>query len=256
MKRIIVIVAVIAACIMSDASVAFSQNRTGVVTSSSMIVTRTKIKKEKDPVPIKWQNNIDATVTQYTQLSYTGGWRFGNFLFLGFGAGIQINYKTMPWDENGLLSIKDFNIDDLTMEGHYTPDDFDGYYSAGRIAVPVYLNIKFRFMKTKVAPYLSAAAGVLAHRGYHYEIREDLDIYDPNYGYYRYDENLFEKYGVEGSLFAEIMIGVDFRLKNGSDISIGLGPIWKGAGSGVDMNSYHIRPSEVAIGGFKLGYSF
>lgn len=256
MKRIIVIVAVIAACIMSDASVAFSQNRTGVVTSSSMIVTRTKIKKEKDPIPIKWQNNIDATVSpQYTQLSYTGGWRFGNFLFLGFGTGIQINYKTLPWDENGILSIKDFNRDDLTMEGHYTPDDFDGYYNAGRIAVPVYLNMKFRFMKTKVAPYLSAAAGVLAHRSYRYELRQDLDLYDPNYGYYSYDENLFEKYGVEGSLFAEIMIGVDFRLKNGSDISIGLGPIWIGERSGANINSYHID-TNASIGGYKLGYSF
>lgn len=250
MKRIFIFTIVAAAFLLSDVTAAFAQS--GVVTSSSMIVTRTKIKKERKPIEIRWQNSIDVTVSDYGQISYTGGWRFGNFLYLGFGAGVQVHYKVMPWDGDELV-IKNF-ADHESVEGHHTPEDYGDDYGLiypSRISAPVYLHMKFRFLKTKVSPYLAVSGGMLFQGDYEYDERGK--DYDSDYG--SYTSYAFTKAGIEAVFYAEAMVGIDLRLKNESNLYLGLGPIWAGKGP-VEIHSYGVGIDPLAIGGFKLGYSF
>lgn len=251
MKRIFIFTIVAAAFLLSDVTAAFAQS--GVVTSSSMIVTRTKIKKERKPIEIRWQNSIDVTVSNYSdygQISYTGGWRFGNFLYLGFGAGVQVHYKVMPWDGDDELVIKNF-ADHESVEGHHTLEDYDGLICPSRISAPVYLHMKFRFLKTKVSPYLAVSGGMLFQGDYEYDERGK--DYDSDYG--SYTSYAFTKAGIETVYYAEAMVGIDLRLKNESNLYLGLGPIWAGKGP-VEIYSYGADIDPLAIGGFKLGYSF
>ena len=185
-----------------------------------MVVTRTKI---KNPIKIRWQNNIDVTVSEHYQLSYTGGWRFGNFFYFGFGTGVQYYTNVIPWDENGR-----FEIADISEEMEYIN------YAPSKIAVPIYAQLRFRFLKTRVSPYLSATGGLVlqtfcAHEG-----------------------GSYYKDGIEGLYYADVFVGIDVRLKNDSSISLGLGPIFTGQEENYLSSEGYTR----ATGGFKLGYSF
>lgn len=221
MKRIILIILI---CILSGSFATHAQNRGGTVTASSMVVTRTKI---KNPIKIRWQNNIDVTVSEHYQLSYTGGWRFGNFFYFGFGTGVQYYTNVIPWDENGSFEIAD--ISEEMKDINYAPS---------KIAVPIYAQLRFRFLKTRVSPYLSATGGLVfqtfcAHEG-------------------DYKTGSYYKDGIEGLYYADVFVGIDVRLKNDSSISLGLGPIF----TGQDENYLSSEGFTRAIGGFKLGYSF
>lgn len=248
MKRIIVVAALVVACIFSDSFTAFSQNKSGVVTASSMIVTRTKIKKEKDPIKISWQNNIEANVTEYYELTYTGGWRFGNFLFLGFGTGLQVYPNVVYLDEPILDFGYGADVPDKVGD-RFTKDYFKGNPSPSRIAVPLYANMKFRFTKGRVAPYLSVSGGLLFKGASYTEKRHD---YDYEFGYGDYDEYRIYSDGVTGEYYCKAFVGVDVRLKNETSISLGLGPIWNGH----DSDVFDTYLTSTAIGGFTLSVSF
>lgn len=240
MKKLLIIVVITVVGIFSDGFTAYSQ------TASSMVVTRTRVKKAKDPIKIKWQNNIDATISQYYAVTYTGGWRFGNFMFLGFGTGVQVHHNAIPWDENGTFIIKGKDKQEIRdmIQGY-------DYYNSSRLSVPVYAQVRFRFMRTKVAPYLAASGGAMFN-GYCYHDSSQRD-YDSESGYY-YNESIYKKDGAEVLYFGEVLIGVDFKLKNNSSISLGLGPFWTGQR---ENYLYEEEDGEGrAIGGFKLGYSF
>lgn len=247
MKRILIIAAFAVATLLCDTYVAHCQTKGGVVSASSVVVTRTKVKKVKEPIKIKWQNNIDATITQHYAVTYTGGWRFGNFMFLGFGTGVQVHPKVLPWDENGMFVLKGEDKQDIRdMKANYDS------YNPSRISVPIHAQVRFRFMKTKVAPYLAASGGLLINGDSYGDDVMNRD-YDSEIGYYWY-ENHYKKNGLKGTYYGEVLIGVDFRLKNSSSISFGLGPMW----TGQKENYLYGYDSEegMAIGGFKLGYSF
>lgn len=259
MRRVLIFVAVALGCFLADATEAYSQRR-GTVTSSYTEITRTRVVKERKKIPIRWQHTVDLTYSQFIGATYTGGWRFGNFLYLGFGTGVQVNYmRVMPWDENGQYVISDFRGDyaDQKIEGYNTFEDVDGTYQAGRVQVPVYVHVKFRFLKKKVSPYLSASGGFNVYRSLGYE--KGSEEYDPDYGYYT--AYTVSKGGIHAGGYAEAMIGVDFRLRNDSNITFGLGPIWQGIADGYDRNIYFYddyvnTDNDDALVGFKLGYSF
>lgn len=240
MKRLFIIAAIAAISFLSDSFAVLAQSRTGVVTASSMVVTRTKV---RNPIKVQWQDKFEFTYTQHYQVSYTGGWRFGNFLFLGFGAGVQVYPDVIPWDENGTYSIKfpkNENPNDVL--------DDSKYYSTSKIAVPVYAQIRFRFMKTAVSPYLSGSGGLLIQNNFLFTETTD---YDPELGEYRlYSYNTND---INGCYYAEVFFGADVRLKNGACVALGLGPIW----TGQDMEYLNPKSNDTrAIGGFKLELSF
>lgn len=229
MKRLIIIVAIAASCFFSDAYSALAQSRTGVVTASSMVVTRTKI---KSPTKIRWQDNIYATttLTQHHEIAYSGGWRFGNFLFMGFGAGVQMYPNVLPWDENSVIDMNNKG-EDLKLDG-------DKYYSPSKIAVPVFAQIKFRFLKTRISPYLYGKGGLLcqgmvAHEG-------------------DYRTGKYYKDGIDVVYYATFSFGLDIKLNDESSISLGLGPILTG------QEENYLDPSEDTriTTGINLEFSF
>lgn len=183
MKRIIVISLL---CILSGSFATYAQNRGGTVTASSMVVTRTKL-----PSNIRWQNSIEATVSDFYSLSYVGGWRFSNSLFFGFGTGLQIFPNLLHWDRYENLDMEELQ-----------KLDKDKYYSPSRIALPIYAHVKLRFLKTKVSPYLAASGGLIVGSS--------------------------GSKDVTGVYYADCFVGVDFKLNNKSSIALGLGPIWNG----------------------------
>lgn len=256
MKRILIITAVALGCIFMDAFTAHSQTRRGVVTASSTVITRTRIQKEKNPVKIKWQHNIDATVSDFYSATYTGGWRFGNFLFLGFGTGIQVYPRVIPWsdDKTFILTNIDKSHDPEHLKDYNSIDDFmgEGYHNPSRIAVPLYAQMKLRFLKSRVAPYLTASGGLLIQGGCYSD--SSTSDWDPYYGTYTYKK--FYNDGVAPTGYAEIIVGIDIRLKNESNISLGLGPIWTGQQDGYLTTISDHDLYNRAIGCFKLGYSF
>lgn len=232
MKRaVIILIATIAANVfLSDVFVAHAQNRGGTVTASSMIVTRTKIKKPKEPVKIRWQNNIDVATTghDHHQLSYTGGWRFGNFFYFGFGTGVQYYPNVLPWDENGKLDM-------TTLSEDMKEELENSYYNPSQIAVPVYAQVKFRFLKGRISPFLSASGGLI------FQGWASMEEYD----------KIYCKDGVEGLPFFDAVVGVDFKLKNDSIISFGIGPVLTGQNA-----RYPKAEEDRSTGCFKLGFSF
>ena len=263
MRRIITIIVIAFAWILSDAFVAHSQSRRGIVTASSMTVTRTKT-RVKDPVKIKWQHNIDATVspTEHYQLTYTGGWRFGNFLFLGFGTGVQVYPNVLPWGESeaykaefSVIRNSSYDSDSPNFpDGYYTYEYFYGkYHNPSRIAVPLYLHTKFRFMKTRVAPFLSASGGFMFTG--HVDSEGNRSGDDSYYGSFRYDT--YYKNGADVVYYADIMFGIDIRFRNESSLTLGLGPIFTGQDDDYpSVYSSEYEDETRAVGGFRLGYSF
>lgn len=225
MKRILIITAVALGCIFLDAFTAHSQTRRGVVTASSTVITRTRIQKEKKPVKTKWQNNIDATVTQHYDISYTGGWRMGNLFFIGFGTGVHVHPNLIPYDRDALA------------EAVIDAKDNHTYYSPGRISVPLYAQMRFYFSKRKVAPYLAVSGGLL--------FQSAVDLNGNDYG-----EDYDGRY-VEGTGYGDVFFGADFRLKNSSSIALSVGIMF------YDKTDY-LAPnySDIALAGVRLGYSF
>lgn len=232
MKRtvIMLIVTIATNIFLSDAFVAHAQNRGGTVTASSMIVTRTKIKKPKEPIKIRWQNNIDVATTgrDHHQLSYTGGWRFGNFFYFGFGTGVQYYPNVLPWDEDGIL---DMGILSEDMKEELK----NSYYNPSQTAVPVYAQVKFRFFKGRISPFLSASGGLLFQNMVSNGEKNDT----------------YQKDGTEGLTFFDAVVGIDFKLKNDSIISFGLGPVLTGQNA-----RYPKAEEDRSTGCFKFGYSF
>lgn len=259
MKHFFIIFTIVAA-LFADTFTASSQSRRGAMTSSTTVINRTRIHKKMD---IKWQHNIDATISNYYQLTYTGGWRFGNFFFLGFGTGILVYPNVLPWGESqvakGEFSVisnsYSYNYGTDVPEGYYTYDDLhDKYHNPSRIAVPLYLHTKFRFMRTKVAPFLSASGGLMFN-GY-LSCDDNQRGYDPSYGDFKYDR--YYKNGADVVYYADIMLGIDIRFRNKSSLTIGVGPIFTGQDNYYPSVSY-LKGEERekrAVGGLRLGYSF
>ena len=175
----------------SDAFVAYAQNRGGVVSASSMVVTRTRIKKQRD---IRWQNNVDIGVMGHRlDVMYSGGCRFGNLLYLGLSTGLQAYKNMVP------------SVVDDTKTFLQNAKETKTYYYPSRLAVPIMAQAKFYFIKKTVSPYLSVSPGLL------YQSTIDFDT---KYNGYTID-NEFITYG-------EISFGADFKLKNNKSVSLGL----------------------------------
>ena len=248
MKRIITIACIAFCLLLSGAFTAHAQSRGGVVTASSMVVTRTKVKK---PSNIKWQNNVDLLVSEHYQLSYTGGWRFGNFMFLGFGAGVQYYQKALPKHYSEAIRINKVNLENFTKpegERFYTQEDFsDGYYNPSKIAVPIYGQAKFRFTKGRFAPFIGASYGILITRGCDY-----LGTVRTSTNGVNHDADDYEL-PVKCVSYLEGMFGLDVRVNDKSSISLSFGPICTGQKEEPLSKRENI---ERVTGGFRLGYSF
>jgi hypothetical protein len=210
MKRIILI----AVAILLSFSVAEAQQderySQGVFTQTTT-VTRTKIERPKRKMPERpkydakrgfqqqasfgwWWADNDFQDKNYSALrfSYIGGMRFNDYFFAGVGAGLDIGVsntykpKVMAWkyDESYQVMYDGSFENDMPMQS---------------IAIPLFVNLKGYFTKTRVAPYLSFSAGARLSTG------KKLMVYDA-YGNY---ENQI-RYGAFKP-FIEVAAGINYR---------------------------------------------
>ena len=154
---------------------------------------------------------------------YSGGCRFGNFLFLGLSTGLQAYKDMVP------VVVDDF--DAFIQNSKETKT----YYYPSQLAVPVMAQAKFHFIKKTVSPYLSVSPGML------YQSTMDIDTKYNDYS----TDNEFIIYG-------EVSFGADFKLKNNKSVSLGIYfPICDPDEMGGIGYSY-----VAGNGGYKLTYSF
>ena len=127
------------------------------------------------------------------RFSYIGGRRFNDYFFAGVGAGLDIgvsntNKPTAKADQWGYYEVTAgawyYDWTNLPMQS---------------IAIPLFVNFKGYFTKTKVAPYLSFSAGARLSTS------KKLEIYNESGNY---DRTL--RYGAFKPFF-EVAAGVNYR---------------------------------------------
>lgn len=122
-----------------------------LIQSSSLIVT----KKTIEPVKRGYQSDIRLSLLCFgepdqttTEITYAGGYRFGNALFLGAGVGVNYNAWSGQY------------VDPKSNHG-------DGGYSSAydipsaEITVPVFAQVRVYFLKKRVSPFIDATGGAM-----------------------------------------------------------------------------------------------
>lgn len=187
MKRLILIAVAILLSFSAAEAQQDERYSQGVFTQTTT-VTRTKIERPKREKPERpkydakrgfqqqasfgwWRARITTFSTKpYSALrfSYIGGRRFNNYFFAGIGAGLDI----------GMSNTYKANAHERG-RGDSTVG-YDGYVGLPMqsVAIPLFVNLKGYFTKTRVAPYLSFSAGARLSTG------KKLKIYDV-YGNYK-----------------------------------------------------------------------
>lgn len=141
-----------------------------------------------------WTDSYRSSNYSALRFSYIGGRRFNDYFFAGVGAGLDIGvsntYKPTA---------------KVDRWGDYGVEDADGWYDdrtdlpMQSIAIPLFVNFKGYFTKTKVAPYLSFSAGARLSTGKKLEIYNEYDNYDGK-----------QRYGAFKPFF-EVAAGVNYR---------------------------------------------
>ena len=134
-----------------------------------------------------WTNSYPGRNYSALRFSYIGGRRFNDYFFAGVGAGLDIGvsntYKPIV-KYNGLYVVKYRDWVDLPMQS---------------IAIPLFVNFKGYFTKTKVAPYISFSAGARLSTGKKLKIYNESGNYDGK-----------QRYGAFKPFF-EVAAGVNYR---------------------------------------------
>ncbi len=181
-----------------------------------------------------WTDSYNA----YSALrfSYIGGKRFNDYFFAGVGAGLDIGvsntYKpTAQADQWGHYKVE-------TAEGWYREDHDLPMQS---IAIPLFVNLKGYFTKTKVAPYISFSAGARLSTS------KKLEIYDK----YGNDEGK-QRYGAFKPFF-EVAAGVNYRKSADRNYTFQFGYYthnikYFDGWDGYDLNNYWSHGFSMSIG--------
>ena len=143
-----------------------------------------------------WSESWSAHSYSALRFSYIGGRRFNDYFFAGVGAGLDIGVSN---------TYKPTAKENATYFGYYGVEDADGWYDHSTdlpmqsIAIPLFVNFKGYFTKTKAAPYLSFSAGARLSTG------KKLEIYNEFGGY-----GGKQRYGAFKPFF-EVAAGVNYR---------------------------------------------
>lgn len=146
-----------------------------------------------------WQNMValgiggsdEATVAPSISVEYIGGKRFNNTLFIGFGTGLAFNTQT-----------------DVIVKDSGVGDSYSLAYNL--ISCPLYAKLKIYLAKTRCQPYITLSTG------FRFSTKRDEPFYS-----YKFGENTI-KYGTT-QYFITPGIGIDFRIKSTSAISLEVG---------------------------------
>lgn len=211
MKRLILIAVAILLSLSAAEAQQDERYSQGVFTQTTT-VTRTKIERPKREKPERpkydakrsfqqqasfgwwWSESLDDPNYSALRFSYIGGMRFNDYFFAGVGAGLDIGvsntYKPIAEDVVSYV---------VGPAGGWNVDC--AYLPMQSIAIPLFVNFKGYFTKTKVAPYLSFSAGARLSTG------KKLMIYD-DYDYGNYEDQL--RYGAFKPFF-EVAAGINYR---------------------------------------------
>lgn len=145
-----------------------------------------------------WTESWEGPNYSALRFSYIGGKRFNDYFFAGVGAGLDIGVS------NTYKPTAKESVDYWGYHYHYVEDAYG--WDSNRvdlpmqsIAIPLFVNFKGYFTKTKVAPYLSFSAGARLSTG------KKLEIYN-EYGNYVGKQ----RYGAFKPFF-EVAAGVNYR---------------------------------------------
>lgn len=129
-----------------------------MISSSSLTITKPKL----PPVKSGFQSSVEAgygggveSCPSTLFVSYIGGYRFGNALFVGAGTGIDFN--TDHVGKNDIAS----ELSGLLESGHeVSVEDFvNSSLNVTMVDVPLFAHVKVYFLKERVSPYLSLSVG-------------------------------------------------------------------------------------------------
>lgn len=91
-----------------------------MVSSSSLVVTKTKIKKQLPEVKPGYEQSIDVAYTYFfndemgIDLNYIGGWRFNRMFYAGLGTGLYFDVLDFGWirpsNQYDMLDIHTVNV--------------------------------------------------------------------------------------------------------------------------------------------------
>ena len=213
MKRLILIAVAILLSFSAAEAQQDERYSQGVFTQTTT-VTRTKIERPKREKPERpkydamrgfqqqasfgWWWTYSGGDKNYSALrfSYIGGRRFNNYFFAGIGAGLDIGASNTYKPKVRALKSGGYGV----YEGMYDGASFSTQLMPMQsIAIPLFVNLKGYFTKTRVAPYLSFSAGARLSTG------KKLMIYD-EYG--NYEDRL--RYGAFKPFF-ELAAGINYR---------------------------------------------
>ena len=138
-----------------------------------------------------WTDSYRGRNYSALRFSYIGGRRFNDYFFAGVGAGLDIGVSNTYKPTATLDRWGDYEIE--------TPYGWDNLVDLPMqsIAIPLFVNFKGYFTKTKVAPYISFSAGARLSTG------KKLELY---YG----DDTGEQRYGAFKPFF-EVAAGVNYR---------------------------------------------
>lgn len=139
-----------------------------------------------------WSESWNAPNYSALRFSYIGGRRFNDYFFAGVGAGLDIGVSNTYKP-----TAKDVGVYVVGEAGGWNEDW--AYLPMQSIAIPLFVNFKGYFTKTKVAPYLSFSAGARLSTG------KKLEIYNGSGGY-----EGKKRYGAFKPFF-EVAAGVNYR---------------------------------------------
>ena len=136
-----------------------------------------------------WTDSYHGPNYSALRFSYIGGRRFNDYFFAGVGAGLDIGVSNTYEPKAKVIGVYIVewagsyrDLVDLPMQS---------------IAIPLFVNFKGYFTKTKVAPYLSFSAGARLSTG------KKLEIYNGN-------DTGKQRYGALKPFF-EVAAGVNYR---------------------------------------------
>ncbi len=194
-----------------------------LVSSSSLVITKAKL----PPVKTGYEQYIEASYTMMMKgsnslevnISYIGGYRFNENIFLGAGTGISIM--------------------DTRKEGHWR--NMGDYLSCPTANIPLYIHFKAYFLKSRVSPFIAMSAGGRFSTKKEFELETGEGV----------------RYGTVG-LYLNPSIGVNYRLsaKNSIYFSVGFKGTTVQSIDELDYNLLTVKDRFVYGIDYHIGFTF
>lgn len=194
-----------------------------LVSSSSLVITKAKL----PPVERGYEQSVDASYTMLmtagnsmeANVSYIGGYRFNNAIFLGAGTGLSIV--------------------NAVQEGYWK---YEGdKLSLPTVNIPLYAHFKAYFLQSRVSPFAALSAGGRFSTDKEFELATGEKV----------------KYSTIG-LYLNPSIGVNYRItaKNSLYLSIGLKGMTVPSIESLDYKSLTVSDKFVYGIDYHIGFTF